>query len=215
MPAIPPPWLSQVCRGGRILANLYRELGGGALALLTVREDQAQGRLLADYGGFMPVRAIRQQTPISLLHAADMDDFSERETKITGKVLDDRSFAFFAALRVPAQQLGYMPHDQPEEFWLLGTDGSWARQTGYDIQHHVRQHGPHMLWDLLEQAHADWIRLGSPPRQDFRLAVTATGKHLVWHTQPPRRSWELACPVVPRMCLPFADPTEDTSNGGK
>lgn len=192
VPRIPPAWLSQVSHGGLILANLYRELGGGALALLTVQEDRAQGRFLPNYGGFMPVRAIRQHAPISLLHAADKDEYAERETQIAGDLLDDPSFAFFAALLVPAQRLGYVPQDQPEQFWLLGTDGSWASQTrSKNGRIVVRQHGPRMLWNVLEQAHHDWISLGSPPRQDFGLTVTATGTHSLWHMQTPNQSWEL------------------------
>lgn len=198
VPSIPPAWISQVSQDGRILANLYRELGGGALVLLTVHGNYAEGRFLADYGGFMPVRAICQHTPLSLLHAAETTEYSERETKVTGKVLDDPSFAFFAALRVPAQQLGYVPHNQPEEFWLLGTDGSWARQTSAkNGQLHVRQHGARMLWDALEQACDDWARLGSPPRQDFGLTVTANGKHTLWYAQPRSQFWELICPDIP------------------
>jgi methyltransferase of ATP-grasp peptide maturase system len=192
VPSIPLAWLSQVSDGGRILANLYRELGGGALALLTVHEDRAQGRFLPDYGGFMPVRAIRQHTPISLLHAAEKDEYVERETQIASKLLDNPSFSFFAALLVPAQRLGYVPHDQPEQFWLLGTDGSWARQTSNENgQFVVRQHGPRMLWDALEQAHHDWTSLASPPRQDFGLTVTATGTRTLWHARTPNQSWEL------------------------
>lgn len=197
VPAIPPAWISQVTQGGRLLANLYRELGGGALALLTVHRDRAQGRFLADYGGFMPVRAIRQPAPISLLHAADKDDCDERVTQIAGTVLDDPSFSFFAALLIPAQRLGYVPHGQPEQFWLLGADGSWARQTSNETgQLVVCQHGPHMLWDSLEQAHHDWLCLGSPPRQEFGLTVTATGTHQLWHPQARNRPWNLAVPRV-------------------
>lgn len=116
----------------------------------------------------------------------------ERQTGIPGNLLDDPSFAFFAALLIPAQRLGYIPHDQPGQFWLLGTDGSWARQTSNaNGQFVARQHGPRMLWDALEQAHHDWTSLGSPPRQHFGLTVTATGTHTLWCAQTPKRSWEL------------------------
>ncbi|HET9898451.1 MAG TPA: ATP-grasp peptide maturase system methyltransferase [Streptosporangiaceae bacterium] len=195
VPSIPHAWITQIGDGGRILANLYRELGGGALVSLSVHGDQAEGHFLAEYGGFMPIRAIRRRAPISLLHAVERDECSERQTEFAGTVLDEPSFAFFAALLVPAQSLGYTPHDQPEQFWLLGADGSWAMQTISPAgQLVVCQHGPRMLWDALEQARRDWIALGSPPRQDFRLTVTAGGTHTFWHAQRPIRSWMLAAP---------------------
>jgi protein-L-isoaspartate(D-aspartate) O-methyltransferase len=192
VPSIPQAWITQVSDGGRILANLYRELGGGALALLTVGDNQARGNFLAEYGGFMPIRAIRQRAPISLLRAAKKDESHERETTIAGTILDDPSFAFFAALLIQAQRLGYTPQDEPEQFWLLGADGSWAMQTaGPDNQLVVRQHGPRKLWDALEQAQDDWISLGSPPRQEFGLTVTADGTHSLWHPRAPSLTWIL------------------------
>lgn len=192
VPSIPVAWIRQSSNGGRMLANLYRELGGGALALLTVHDDCAQGRFVSEYGGFMPIRALRPRSPISLLRAAREDDYQERVTQIAGHILGDQAFTFFAALLVPAQQLGYVPHDGPEETWLLGSDGSWAKQTtsrnGGLV---VCQHGPRLLWDALEQAYRVWIALGSPLREDFGLTVTAEGKHTLWNAYEPSSRWTL------------------------
>lgn len=54
----PPAWAAQLRPDGVLLTNLHRDLGGGALALLG-REDNGrlEGRFLADYGAFMPVRS--------------------------------------------------------------------------------------------------------------------------------------------------------------
>lgn len=195
VPRIPPAWIAQVSEGGCILANLYRELGGGALARLTVHGDYAEGRFLPQFGGFMPVREIRRPAPVSLLRAAGKDTRGERETQIDGKVLDDASFAFFAALLVPAQRLGYVPHGGAGQFWLLGADGSWARQTTGENGHlAVCQHGPRMLWDALEQAHRDWASLGSPSREEFGLRVIADGTHTLRYEKEPSRTWALALP---------------------
>ena len=191
VPAIPVPWIRQVRRGGRILANLYRELGAGALALLTARGDFAEGRFLAEYGGFMPIRAIQHPPVTSLLHAAE-GECDERETQISGGVLDDPSFAFFAAFFVPAQRLGYAPHGQPEEFWLLSGDGSWARQTrGPEGGLVACQHGPRRLWDALERSHSVWVSLASPPRREFGLTVTTDGRHALWCSRDVAARWTL------------------------
>lgn len=194
VPAIPDAWIRQVSGGGRILANFYRELGGGALASLSVNDNHAKGRFLPDFGGFMPIRAIRPRSPISLLRAAENGKCRERATRVAGQVLDDPSFAFLAAFFVSAQQLGYQPQGQPEEFWLLSADGSWAKQTSSgNGELVVCQHGPHLLWDALEQAHQRWTSLGVPPREDFGLTVAAGGAHTLWHKREPNSIWVLAC----------------------
>ena len=193
VPAIPAAWLSQARDGGRILANLYRELGGGALACLTVRNGRAEGRFLPDYGGFMPIRAIRPPAPVALFRAATSQHGTERETPISGQVLDNPAFAFFAALHIPAQSLGYSPHDGPDEFWLFGADRSWARQTtSNNGTLTVTQHGPRMLWDNLEQARHQWLSLGSPQRHDIGLTIQPDGTHTLWHTSQPGTTWALA-----------------------
>ena len=193
VPRIPSAWITQSTQDGRILANLHRELGGGALALLTTSGDHATGRFLPHYGGFMPVRTSHLPAAISLMRAARSTRHQQRETQITGQVLDNPAFAFFAALVVPAQRIEFEPDGQPGEFWLLGADGSSARQTidprGTPV---VYQHGPRLLWDILEAAHQDWTAAGSPPRQDFGLTVAATGTHTLWHAQDRDARWTLA-----------------------
>ena len=53
LPEIPAAWIDQAAPGARILVNLHRELGGGALALLTVSGGQASGHFASFFGGFM------------------------------------------------------------------------------------------------------------------------------------------------------------------
>lgn len=56
-PGVPNAWLAQTRPGGKILLNLYSQLGGGALLLLTVAGPRhAEGHFLESYGGFMPLR---------------------------------------------------------------------------------------------------------------------------------------------------------------
>lgn len=190
VPSIPDAWIAQTNRGGRLLANLYRELGGGALVLLSVEEDRAEGRFLPDYGGFMPVRSCRVPPALSLMRAARGTDGELTEASITGQVLDDPGFAFFAALLVPAQRLEFEPEGESAEFWLLGADGSWAKQMvnahGTSI---VAQRGPQRLWDMLTKAHRDWLALGSPPRQEFGLTVRPDGQHSLWNSREPTLTW--------------------------
>lgn len=184
LPAVPRAWIAQTRRGGRILVNLHRPLGGGALALLTATDDaHVSGRFLSDYGGFMPTRTYATPAALDLYASVDQEVGTTRPTSVTIDALDG-PFGMFAALRVPAQRLGIVPEDGPEQGWLLGADGSWACQTvtsdGAPI---VRQSGPVDLWALLENAHAEWDRLGRPPRQAFGLTVGPEG-HALWLDSP-------------------------------
>lgn len=164
LPAVPPALIAQMRPGGRILVNLYRPLGGGALVLITATaEAHASGRFLPDHGGFMPTRSYATSDVLDLYAAVDQAKGTTRPTSVTIDVLDG-PFGIFAALRVPAQRLGIVPEDAPEQEWLLAADGSWACQSiAGNGTPKVTQAGPVKLWDMLEAAHAEWCALGQPP----------------------------------------------------
>jgi protein-L-isoaspartate O-methyltransferase len=187
---VPRSWIVQAARGGLIMVSLYRELGGGALALLTAADGGASGRFLPFSGGFMPVRGERQVSGVDLLDACDEADGTRRPAAVSASVLDDDGFGMFAALRLPGcQRLGLLPADEASQTWLLGRDGSWAWQA--DPGGPVTQGGPARLWDRLEDAYRDWTALGGPPREEFGLTVTASGEHLLWHGTPDGPAWSL------------------------
>jgi methyltransferase of ATP-grasp peptide maturase system len=189
VPRIPSSWLAQTTRGGLILANLYRELGGGALALLTAAGDHASGHFLPFFGGFMPTRTQPRSAGAELL-GRRRGDGTSRPAAVDASVLDDDAFGMFAALRLPGvQRLGLLPDGEPEQAWLLGRDGSWAYQDGPAGP--VTQGGPSRLWDLVENMHRDWAALSRPRRQELGLTVTADGAHLLWHATPDGPSWPL------------------------
>jgi hypothetical protein len=98
----------------------------------------------------------------------------------------------FAALRVPAQRIGILPDDGPEQGWLLASDSSWACQTvTADGTPTVTQAGPVKLWDMVEDAHAEWRTLGRPPREAFGLTV-ADGRQTMWlNSADSRHTWDI------------------------
>jgi hypothetical protein len=162
---------------------LHRDLGGGALALLTVHDGRAEGHFLPDYGGFMPVRSARGPSAFELLQAADTNAGFKRETALDGQVLDDPAFGFFAALSLPAHRIDVIPEAGSAQLWLLSRDDSWARRT-LDASSTVIQHGRRRLWDELESAHAEWEALGRPERQQLGLTVQQNGRHVLWCGEP-------------------------------
>lgn len=189
MPQVPVAWISQSSRPGVIMINLYRELGGGALALLTVDGDEATGHFLPFHGGFMPTRSCPPPSAVELLEAHRDEPGQRKEATVPVAMLDDDAFAMVAALRLPGvQRVGLLPEDGPAQAWLLSPDGSWARRdaTGEET---VVQGGPVRLWDRLEQIHQEWDALGRPARQEFGLTVTSDGQHRLWHESPAGPGW--------------------------
>jgi methyltransferase of ATP-grasp peptide maturase system len=192
LPSVPAAWVAQTRPGGRILVNLHRPLGGGALVLLTAtNEAHASGKFLPEYGGFMPTRTYAARSALELLAGVDRDEGTTRETVVTFDVLDG-PFAMFAALRVPAQRLGIVPEDGPEQNWLLASDGSWTCYTvTADDTPVVTQAGEMRLWDMVESAHAEWEKLGKPPREGFGLTVGG-GRQFMWLGSPQsEHTWEV------------------------
>jgi protein-L-isoaspartate(D-aspartate) O-methyltransferase len=191
MPQIPAAWISQSAPHGLIMVNLYRELGGGVLALLTVEGDAASGHFLPLHGGFMPTRTCPSPSALDLLETRRDEPGQQTGATVPAAMLDDDAFGMLAALRLPGlQRLGVLPEDGPEQTWLLSPDGSWARQDTTD-EEVVVQGGPVRLWDLLEQIHQDWAALGRPARQVFGLTVTANGYHRLWCESPAGPGWTL------------------------
>lgn len=193
MPAVPVPWLRQVRPGGLILVNLYRELGGGALALLTVSGDgRATGRFEPYHGGFMPTRTITPGPVADLIPDREgIGDAGTRPTPVSVAVLREDSFSMIAALRTQAQQVVLLPEGEPEELWLVKKDGSWARQIEEDGRAVVAQGGPVKIWDEIESAFSTWDALGRPGRHAFGLTVTQDGRHMIWHGDPRCELWAL------------------------
>jgi hypothetical protein len=191
-PLIPRAWIEQTRESGLILVNLYRDLGAGALVLLTVHDGKAEGNFLAGFGGFMPTRSENAPDTLKLLHAVRGGKGDSRPTALDGHVLDHLAFGLLAALRIPANRIESQLEGQPSKFWLISRDGSWAYQTTDAMGQRIAvQHGSRRLWDELETVYAEWTALGQPPRNDFGLTVTRDGRHLLWHARPDSTSWEL------------------------
>ena len=199
---IPPPWVAQLRRGGLLLTNLHRDLGGGALALLRRDENgQMQGAFLPEYGGFMPVRSDPPANAPHLLTAAFATDniqTDSRPTHLTPDELDHPDFGMLAALQLPSvASIGFEPATGPQD-WLLAADGSWASID--QTTHTVTQHGPQRLWDEIERMHHRWTDAGKPTRDRFGVTVTVSGVHrfwldspdTIWWTDPPANELDVA-----------------------
>jgi methyltransferase of ATP-grasp peptide maturase system len=175
---IPLPWLAQTVSGGLVVTTLHRPLGAGLVRITVGDGATGEGRVLAEDGRFMPLRAHR------LTRTARPDETSGtvRQTTLGAEELvSPRSrFEFYAGLLLPEVIATSEAHGAVR---LEHPDGSWARHSGGRGPHEVRQGGPRQLWDVVEQAHEQWQSLGCPARDRFGLTVHPDHQEL-WLDDP-------------------------------
>jgi protein-L-isoaspartate(D-aspartate) O-methyltransferase len=194
LPHIPATWLTQTRPGGMILTNLYRDLHGGPIVLLTVNDHgTATGPVLPETGGYMPTRTyVQPQTHALLKRAVRDDDGEKRHTDLAYVPADEQPWHLIADITMPGvTHLAITPADAEPLLWLVHDDGSWA--VHYTQSGVVEQRGPRKLWDELESAHDTWSRLGKPTRDCFGLTVGPDGQHVLWLDEPESdTTWSIA-----------------------
>jgi methyltransferase of ATP-grasp peptide maturase system len=175
---IPPPWLAQTRPGGVVVTTLHRPLGAGLVRLTVGEGTTGIGRILSEDGRFMPLRAHR--LPKST--RPDESDSTVGPTDLSAEVIVDHrsTFEFFAGLLLPETTA---TAEQDGTVWLLDPDGSWARHVTGHARYQVWQGGPRRLWDVVEQAYAQWQALGRPARDRFGVTVDGPAQ-LLWLDDP-------------------------------
>jgi methyltransferase of ATP-grasp peptide maturase system len=179
---IPMPWLAQTVPGGLVLTTLRRPLGSGMVLITSGDGPTGEGRVMAEGGRFMPLRAHRfGHAPAS----GDAEGTLRTTTLGADVLVGHRSpFEFYAGLCLPRATA--IP-DGDGGLSLTDPDGSWARHTGTE----VRQGGRRHLWDEVEAAHDQWQALGAPARDRFGITVTPA-RQTFWLDEPASRHvWPL------------------------
>jgi len=207
LPHIPAEWLAQTRPGGVILTNLYRDLHGGPIVRLTVQPDgSAAGPVLAETGGYMPVRSHPQANTRALLRAAVRDDDGDKRlTDLAYDPADEQPWHLLADVTMHGvTQVTITPTDSEPLLWLMHEDGSWA--VHYTQSGTVEQRGPRSLWDALEATHDTWVSIGKPTRDRFGMTVHNDGQHVLWLDDPgSRTAWLI------RERLPYNQPARSRS----
>ena len=185
-PTVSPAWIEQTRPGGLILLNPYRELGGGALLLLTVAEaGRAEGNFLPSYGAFMPLRTAKPASTDQerLRVALHTEDGRHTSTDLPADILQHRDAGMLISLLVPrVGWIEFTPDGGDTQLWLLGDDGSWAMRD----QGGVEQYGPRRIWDEVSSAYRLWQELGRPSRNRFGVTATTEGTQTLWLDRPGR-----------------------------
>jgi SAM-dependent methyltransferase len=183
---IPLPWLAQTVPGGLVVTTLHRPLGAGLVRITVGEGATGEGRVLAEDGRFMPLRAHRLARAVR----PDQTEGSVRPTALGGAALVSHrgKFEFYAGLVLPEVTA---TADEDGTVWLLHPDGSWARHSGEQNQYQVWQGGPKRLWDVVEAAHEEWQALGKPARDRFGITVRPSRQELWLDTPDSPHRWPL------------------------
>ncbi|GAB3911422.1 methyltransferase domain-containing protein [Kibdelosporangium lantanae] len=183
VPSIPLAWLAQTRPGGLVVTTLSRPIGAGLVRITAGDGPTGEGRVLADDGRFMPLRAADRHT-VTWPTAADLG--STRSARLTAGVISPASpFEFFAGLAAPDVRVMATGN---EVVLLAHPDGSWARHTGAVVS----QAGPRRLWDQIEDAYELWQALGEPGRARFGITVTPDQQELWLDEADSPYRWDLA-----------------------
>jgi protein-L-isoaspartate O-methyltransferase len=217
VPAVPWAWVAQTRKDGLILVDVKIGQQAGNLVLLRrcgqriqgqrAQEQSAQGRFDPTYGSFMSIRRAGDTSRHQRLASASQNrDGAHRRTttlELT-RPWEQTAFWFFAHLVAlpPGTTFslrGEVP-DQPPRNTVLhcangpGPDGSWCEVREDSDEHGSRavwETGPHPLWRLIEDSHAQWRQLGRPGWERLGLTVTAE-RHRIWLDSPEgEHSWDL------------------------
>jgi methyltransferase of ATP-grasp peptide maturase system len=183
VPRIPLAWLEQTKPGGIVVTTLSRPLGAGLVRITAGEGPTGTGRVLADDGRFMPLRAPDTQ---QVTWPAQDASGSTRQTDLSAGVIRPTSpFEFYTGLGLPEVHTAGAAHNS---VLLAHPDGSWARHD----EDTVTQGGPRRLWDEIEAAYQDWLALGQPRRPRFGITVTPEAQE-IWLDEPdsPHR-WPLS-----------------------
>lgn len=175
---IPLPWLAQTRAGGLVVTTLHRPLGAGLVRITAGEGATGRGRVLAEDGRFMPLRAHRLAPAV---RPARPDGPGHPTELGSGPLVSPRSsFEFYAGLELPQVSATGEPDGA---VWLTHPDGSWARHVSHAGRYRVWQGGPRALWDGVEAAHERWRALAQPARERFGITVEADGQEL-WLDDP-------------------------------
>ncbi|MFF0250789.1 ATP-grasp peptide maturase system methyltransferase [Streptosporangium sandarakinum] len=182
---IPAAWLSQVRAGGTLTTPMWGWMGGVAFAHLTVNDDgEASGRFLPDDLYFMRARShMPPPRPPVLTGIGEV-----RESRIDPALLENESALFVAQLAAPAAQ-----RSSAGETTILLDVATGSRADTRPAPGGgwiVHQHGPHRLWDAVEDAVLLWQDAGSPHQSAFGLTATRE-RQRVWLGEPGGPSWDL------------------------
>lgn len=192
---IPTAWFHQCAPDGLMVVPIKGALAGGVIARLQKLPDgTAAGRIMHTPAAFMPLVSGPEETT----KIPQRMEGAHRDSNLSGSVLDDWTFSFFAELHMSVTTVRDY-HRGPEGGHVTvlfdPLDGSYARvaDRGSDPgATAVLTRGPRDLWAPIEKAHEHWLSLHRPRREWFTMKA-APHKQTVSYVMPDGREthWDL------------------------
>lgn len=184
---VPYPWVAQTRAGGRIVTPWATDYENGSLLALDVdRHGVGTGRLV-DTAFFLWLRQQRSRRVRMHRDVYDKDKALVRTSELHPyRLAGHRDVCTAVGLRVPQCRQLYWPADEDDPEGTLWLVDPWSRSWA-SLRHHpdqfspypVRQHGPRMLFDEVENAYRWWVDLGEPTADRWRFTVSPQGQQ-VW-----------------------------------
>jgi protein-L-isoaspartate(D-aspartate) O-methyltransferase len=201
VPTVPWAWVQQTREGGLILVDVKIGQQAGNLVLLQRRGDTAEGRFDPTYGSFMGIRRAGDACRPARSPAAPQhrDAVQQRTTTLDlTRPWEQTAFWFFAHTALPLgtsfSLRGEGPHQPPRNTVLHAPDGSWC-EVREDREsagtRAVWETGPHKLWQIIEDTHAQWRQLGRPGWERFGLTVTPSRQSIWLDISDSEHTWPL------------------------
>lgn len=201
VPAVPWPWIQQTREGGLILVDVKIGQLAGNLVLLQRRGPTAEGRFDPVFGSFMGIRGVGESYQHQRRADASQtrDSAPQRRTTLDlTRPWEQGAFWFFAHTALPRGTTfglrGDGPEQPPRNTVLHSPDGSWCEireDRDDDGTRSVWETGPHPLWRIIEDTHAQWDQLGRPGWPRFGLTVTPE-RQVIWLDSPgSEHTWPL------------------------
>ncbi|MFK0297382.1 FAD-binding oxidoreductase [Streptomyces sp. NPDC090442] len=152
----------------------------------------AAGHVLHTPAAFMPLRSGTEAVP----QVPDIPDGPCSDTELSGRVLDDWTFSFFAQLHMPAHLVRtYATSVESLHTTTLHDPADGSTTIVKDMPARsplVFSEGPRDLWQPIEAAHDLWQELNRPRHERFTPHATPT-EQTVTYTTPGGRThrWSL------------------------
>ncbi|MEU9983610.1 methyltransferase domain-containing protein [Streptomyces sp. NPDC050856] len=171
---VPHQLIRQLTPGGILVAPMARDFWSGAVVQLTADgQGQAGGRFQGG-ASYMPMRSHRPPVPMPV----DTTTCRTAPVSVDPRELLSLGFALYAGTRHPKMRMVHTGQADGAQVWVQDEDGCAATAaTGEDAY----EYGVRNLWQEVEQAHREYIALGSPEARDFGLTVTARGQQVWLH----------------------------------
>lgn len=189
VPTVPPSWISQLHQRGIIVSDLRGELASNLIVLHKADEDTVQGRFLPIPGHFMWLRPhadnpLRDQNVVAA--TINRDGAIERSTRLDPVLLDHPDLRFMLQWHRPSiQEIWRTQRVNTELLCIRSRDGGWVEvdTTARGGRYVVTEVGSAHIWEYVETAADNWLRLGRPPADRFGLTATSQ-RYSLWLDTP-------------------------------